>query len=153
VPVERLFGDLPEGCGHRDARIGEHDVQVPLLLFQGGEQAIQIGEVRDVSLDARDEVIADLLHRGIELALASPGDEHIRTIGNKLSGRGEADPAVASVINATFPSSFFIATDCLVGTTARLSCLYARLFRARIHLACSSVSVWLSATTDDATLG
>src|SRR6266849_3390379 len=70
-------------------------------------------------LDAGD-VGANLLHRGVELALASPRDEHIRTVGDQCWAVARPIPLLPPVTSATFPSSFFMATDRPACTTPRL---------------------------------
>src|SRR4029453_10203472 len=92
--VVRL-GDGAEGQHLAPARIGEEHVDAPLLLLDGGVEAIEVGELRHVALHGH-RAVADLLHRLIELALAPACDEDVGTFVRESLGGGEADAAVAS---------------------------------------------------------
>jgi hypothetical protein len=68
VYVERFvvvgFGDRSEGSEFAEACVGEEDVDAAFLLFDGGVEAIQIGEICDIALDGGD-VFADSFHGGV----------------------------------------------------------------------------------------
>jgi len=49
-----IFSDLAQGGELGAAGIGEHDVELALFALDLSEEAIEIGEVRDVSLYAGD---------------------------------------------------------------------------------------------------
>jgi len=45
--------------------------------------------------------------RFVQLRLTAAGNEDVGTLGDEPPGRGQADAAVASVMTATLPCSFF----------------------------------------------
>ncbi len=66
-----LLGDRSESQEVAAAGIGEQHVDRARLGLNDGEQAIEVGELRDVALDAAGAV-ADLRDRGVELLLPPP---------------------------------------------------------------------------------
>src|SRR6202007_1664746 len=92
--VEVLLGDLSERGQGWDAGVGEQDVEVALLLLDGGKQPDEVREVLDVAWHAGD-VLADLPDRFVELRLSAAGDEDVGAFGDEAPGRGPADAAVA----------------------------------------------------------
>src|SRR3954452_23678126 len=72
--VEMFFGNVPERRKSAGPRVREYDVEVALLLLYSGTDFIQISRLRDVALHGR-HLTADLLHRLVQLGLASPCDE------------------------------------------------------------------------------
>ena len=101
-----FLGDRPERGQCHDASVGEQDVEAALLLFDGGEQAVEVRQVRDVALHASG-VFADLPDCFIGIRLSAAGDEDTAAFRDEPAGGGQADAAVAPVMTATFPSSFF----------------------------------------------
>jgi hypothetical protein len=109
--VEVLLADRPERGQHRDAGVGEQDVEAALLLLHPGIEPVEVREVGDIALHARD-VLADLLDRFLEFRLPAAGDEDVGTLGDEpprpLRGaRASPMPLLPPVMTATFPCSFF----------------------------------------------
>src|SRR5579875_1057557 len=77
------------------ARVCEHDVELALFLLDLREKAVKVCKLRDVALYRRD-VAADLLHRALKRVLPTPGDVHIRALGDKALRSCQTDPAVAA---------------------------------------------------------
>src|SRR6185295_889616 len=111
-------GPNPSGPFRSDVQVRANDRSaafVALALY-----TLTASHPLDVSLYAGD-VGANLLHRGDELGLASPRDEHIRTVGHQLLGRGESDPAVATSDQCNFPFELLHGDRLPAGTTTRLN--------------------------------
>src|SRR5712671_419022 len=90
-----LLGYLAQGCKLRETGIREDDVDFAFLSFDLCEEAIQIVQVRYVSLYAGD-VLPDLLHRRSQFFLTAPRDENVRAFVHKLLRRRQADAAVSA---------------------------------------------------------
>src|SRR5262249_32784538 len=103
--VEVLLADRPERGQRQEAGIGEQHVEAALLLLDGGEQPVEVREVRDVALHAGG-VLADLPDRLIEFGLAASGDEDVGTLGDEPPGRGQANAAVAPGDDRDFAFQF-----------------------------------------------
>src|SRR5262245_21821169 len=73
--VVELLGDRAQGRQLRDAGIGEDDVEPALLPLDLCEEAIEVAEVRHVSLDA-GHIASDLLNRA---AIRSSALERLRS--------------------------------------------------------------------------
>jgi hypothetical protein len=85
----------PSGANAKKPGVREQDVEASLLPLYGGEQPVEVREVRDVAWHSSD-VLADLLHRLIEFRLAAAGDEDISPFVYELSCRGQANATVAA---------------------------------------------------------
>src|SRR5260370_6848026 len=85
--------------------IGEQDVELALFALDLSEEAIEIGEVRDVSLYAGDSC-ADLLHRRGQLCLAASGDEDVSAFGHKAFCGGQTDAGAAAGDECDFSLEF-----------------------------------------------
>jgi hypothetical protein len=81
------FGDVAERSDGPAAGVGEDDVEVAFLFFDGGEEAVEVGEFGDVALDGGD-VFADLFCGGVEFGLAASGDEDVGAFGDEFFGGG-----------------------------------------------------------------
>src|SRR6516165_8672895 len=81
---------------------GRLGVEVAVLLLGGGEQPVEVREVRDVPLDTSD-VLPDVPDRLIELRLAAAGDVDVGALGDEPAGGGQADAAVAPGDDRDFP--------------------------------------------------
>src|SRR6266403_2520541 len=120
-PVVQLLGDRAQGRKHRDAGIGEDNVEPALLPLDLCEEAIEVAEVRHVSLDA-GHIASDLLDRRRRLRLAAPGDEDVGAFLHEPLRRRETDAAVATRDECDF--SFKLAHVFLLGCQAKaLRCL------------------------------
>src|SRR5262249_55452713 len=89
--VEVLLRHLTDRRVLAVAGAGEEDVDATLLAPDDVVEAAQVGEVPGVALDAGD-VPSDRLHRGVELLLAPPGDEHVRALFDEQLRRRERHP-------------------------------------------------------------
>ena len=85
----------PSGGQRQEAGVGEQDVEASLLTLYGGEQPVEVRQVRDVAPHA-GYVLTDLPHRLIEFCLAAAGDEDISPFVYELFCRGEANATVAA---------------------------------------------------------
>jgi hypothetical protein len=74
--------------------IRKEDVNAALLLLPRGVQPIKVRKIRDVALNTGD-VLADLLHGCIELALTATGNKNVRALYDESLRRGKADATVA----------------------------------------------------------
>jgi hypothetical protein len=109
-----LLGDRSKSGNFSGACVGEQNVDLAFLLLHGGVQSVEIGQLRDVTLDAGD-ILADLPGREVELALTAAGDEDVSLLGGESLGGGEANTTVPPVMTATLPSSFAIVWTSLGG--------------------------------------
>src|SRR5271155_3610705 len=89
-----LLGDLAQGGNFAEARVGENDIESPLLPDCFVE-TIQIGQFGNVSLDAGD-VAAYCLHRFIEFFLATAGNKDVGAFLDEELGGGQTDSRSAS---------------------------------------------------------
>lgn len=97
--IERLRQD--------DAGIGDEDVDPALVLSDLVEQAVEIGVVADVALDAFG-IGPKRGDRAVEFGLSAPGDIDESAFVDEAAGRGEAKTAVTAVTSAIFPSSLLM---------------------------------------------
>src|SRR3989442_13672488 len=67
---------LAKGGELADARIGDQNIDSPLCPADSLVQTIQVSHIGGIPLDASD-VVADRLHRLIELSLPASGNEEI----------------------------------------------------------------------------
>src|SRR5262249_8834559 len=93
--VVELLSDRAQGRQLRDAGIGEDNVEPALLPLDPGEEAIEVAEVRHVSLDA-GHIASDLRDRRRRRGLTAPGDEDVGAFLHELLRRRETDAAVAT---------------------------------------------------------
>src|SRR5262245_35288492 len=93
--VVQLLGDRAQGRKLHDAGIGEDKVEPALLPRDLCEEAIEVAEVRHVSLDA-GHIASDLLDRRRRLGLTAPGDEDVGAFLHEPLRRRETDAAVAT---------------------------------------------------------
>ena len=68
-PVELFLGDRAQRLGRSNPGVREDDVDVSLLLLDGRVQPIEVRQIRDVTLNARD-VLANLLDGYVESPFA-----------------------------------------------------------------------------------
>src|SRR5262245_45156526 len=114
-----FLSDLAEGGILRNHGIREHDIEPALLPLDLREEAIQIAQVRHVSLDA-GHIAADLLYRPSQLRLTAPRDEDVGAFVHKLLRRGKANTAIATRNEGNFSfqlvhiflSSYHSSSDC-----------------------------------------
>src|SRR2546422_70600 len=100
--VEELFSDLAEGSILRYAGVGKHDIELAVLPLDLCEQAIEIAQIRYVSLHAGD-ISGDLFRRRGQFGLAPPRDEDVGAFGHELLRGGKADAAGATGNEGDFP--------------------------------------------------
>src|SRR6266436_2126908 len=86
-----LLGCLAEGGELADARIGDQNIDSPLCPADILVQTIQVSHTGDIPLDASD-VVADRLHRLIELSLPASGNEEIGPFFGEELRDGQAYP-------------------------------------------------------------
>src|SRR5882762_6010362 len=98
--LDRLYAIVKKEKGGIDilfahAGVGEEDVDPALLLLDDRVEPVEVLELGDVALHARD-VTADLLQRCAQLCLATTGDEDVRALtlqalrGREPDARGAA---------------------------------------------------------------
>jgi hypothetical protein len=78
-----------------DARIREEDVDAACAFLHRRDQAVEVGELRNVALNRGDSP-ADLLDGGIKLTLATTRDEDVSAVRNEPLCRRQANAAVAA---------------------------------------------------------
>ncbi len=88
----RDFSQFREG---RRPGVCEEHVQATLPLLDRGVQTIQVGQVRNVPLNAK-RVRADQLHRRTKFSLPPTRDEHVRAFRDETLRRCQTDSAVAA---------------------------------------------------------
>src|SRR5262249_44714383 len=91
----KIFCYLAKAGILRHAGIGEHDVEPAFLVLDLREQAIEVVEVRHVSLKTGC-ISADLVDRRRQLRLAAPRYEHGGAFLHELPCSRETDAAVPS---------------------------------------------------------
>ena len=89
---------------------------LPFSRLICAKEAIEVAEVRHVSLDA-GHVASDLLDRRRRLRLTAPGDEDVGAFLHELLRRRETDAAVATRDECDF--SFKLAHVFLLGCQAK----------------------------------
>ncbi len=90
--VEEFFGDLAEPPVLRDASVRKEHVQPPLLRLDLREQAIKVGALRHVALDA-GHALSDLFYRRLQLLPATPRDENVGAFVDEPLRRRQTDAA------------------------------------------------------------
>src|SRR5262245_11448673 len=86
------------GCpvsGHVCVAEGKYAVEPALLALDLCEQAIEIAEIRHVSLHAGD-IAPDVLNRGGQLSIAAPGYKDVDSFVHGLLRARQADAAIAA---------------------------------------------------------
>ena len=81
-----------KGC---DSRVCKEDVHTAKLILYSSEQAVQIIEVRHISVDAR-RLFAELGNSCIQRFLVAYGDHHLGTIFNEPVGGGQSNSGAAT---------------------------------------------------------
>ena len=89
-----LFGNLPKRGELAAARIGEQNVDRACFVLHHRKEPVEIGEVRDIALDAAG-IVPDLGDGHFQLFLAPAGHEHPRALRGEALRRSQADAAVA----------------------------------------------------------
>src|SRR5258708_26763267 len=74
-----LFGDGPKGNKFANAGVRENNIDSPLHVRDGLVKTINVSQLGDVSLNARN-IAADCLHRLVEFLLAAASSEDICTL-------------------------------------------------------------------------
>jgi hypothetical protein len=107
ILVEMFLGDLLKRHECTAARIREKDIEPGFLLFDRREEPVKIGQVRDITPDAR-RVGAELLHSGVgvELWLTPPVMKTRAPSATNCCAVARPRPLLPPVINAIFPESF-----------------------------------------------
>src|SRR3989442_1643662 len=93
--VVELVGDRAERGKPRNPGIDEHNIELAFLLPDLPEEAIEIAQVRHVSLYA-GHVSSDFLDGGIQLRLTPSGYEDVGAFVDKLLRRRKANAAIAA---------------------------------------------------------
>src|SRR5260370_28883054 len=70
--------------------VGENDIEIPFLFLDGGIEPVQIRQVRDVSLDAKD-IPAEAFYGGIKFSLSPAGDDHVSAFAEKAFSSCKAE--------------------------------------------------------------
>src|SRR5216684_4457251 len=90
-----LFGDSPKGNKFANPSVGENNVDSPLHLRGGLVKTIKVGQLGDISLNARN-VGADRLHGLVKFLRATARDEHICTLFDEKLCRSQSNPFCAA---------------------------------------------------------
>jgi hypothetical protein len=100
--VEVLFGNGSQSRARcADAGVGKQDIHVSFLAFHGFIQAVDIRQVRNVSLDAR-YAFANLFYRRFEFVGTTAGDKDIGPFSDEMLSGGEAHPAAPASDDRNF---------------------------------------------------
>ena len=102
--VEMLFGNLPKRGELAAARIGEQNVDRACFVLHHRKEPVEIGEVRDIALDAAG-IVPDLGDRGSSSFWRRPVMNTRAPSAAKRFAEARPMPLLAPVITATFPSS------------------------------------------------
>jgi len=86
-----LFSDGAKGNKFANAGVGEDNIDSPLRLRDGLVKAIEVDQLRDISLNSRN-VGADCLHGLVEFVLAAARDEDIGALFDEKLCSSESDP-------------------------------------------------------------
>src|SRR5215831_2149882 len=100
--VVEFLGDRAERGILRNTGIGEHDIELALLALDLRAQAIEIAEIRHVSLHA-GYVSSDLRDRRRQLPVTTPAYEDVGAFVHELLRGRQADAAVAAETERASP--------------------------------------------------
>jgi hypothetical protein len=95
------LGSHCERCDCTRARVRKEYVDLTMLLFYDGLQAVQIFQARYVACD-RCNVSLDESCGLLQLFLSSPSDNDVRTFFHEALGGGQADPATSACDHCYF---------------------------------------------------
>src|SRR5262249_22213493 len=115
--VVELLGDRAEGGMFRNTGIGEHDVELALLALDLREQAIEIAEIRHVSLYA-GYVSSDLLDRRGQFPSRRPVMKTYAPSCSKRFAAVRPMPMLPPATNAIVPSSLPMESPRVFGLVA-----------------------------------
>src|SRR5580700_9941961 len=85
--------------------VGENDIEIPFLFLDDGIEPIQIRQVRDVSLDAKD-ISAEAFYGGIKFSLPPASDDHLSAFAEKAFGGGKAETGGSTSYKRDFSIQF-----------------------------------------------
>ena len=108
----KFFGGYSKRGVLGNSRIGEDDIQSSLFLLDLREEPIQVGHLRNVSLNA-DHGAPDLIYGSRQFWFATTGDKNMRAFVYEPFCRRQTYPLVPPVTNAIFPSSLPIISSLL----------------------------------------
>src|SRR6202521_5493971 len=86
-----LFGDGPKRNKFANTSVGENNIDPPLHLSDGFVKTIKVGQLGNVSLNARN-VGADCLHGLVKFVRATARDEDICTFFDEKLCRSQSNP-------------------------------------------------------------
>src|SRR5262249_725861 len=128
--IVELFGDLAERGILRDPGIGEDDVEFAFVIFDRRENAAEIVELRDVTLQCPC-VFSDVLDGRGQLRLTASGDKDIGPLADKALRRCQSDPTAAAgdesdlaVKLAHDPVLCSVSITAVTGVDNRSTCAY-----------------------------
>src|SRR5260370_43706 len=100
-----LLGEGHKGNKFANPSVGKNNIQLPLHLGNGLVKTIKVGQVGDISLNAR-KVGADRLPGLVKFLRATARDEHICTLFDEKLCRSQSNPFCAACddSNLTFES-------------------------------------------------
>jgi hypothetical protein len=93
--VEGRFRDLAQGFEYAEAGVGEQDIEASAAFTNRGKHSIEVGEIRDVTLNCENPV-AYFAHRRVELLLATAADKDGRPLRHEAFRGRESDAAVTA---------------------------------------------------------
>ena len=85
-----LLRDSAQWSETASAGVGENDIKVTFLFLDSRVEAIQVGEIRDIALHAKD-IFAQAFDGGIELSLSTAGYDDIGAFAKEALSGGEAE--------------------------------------------------------------
>src|SRR5260370_13767331 len=90
-----LFGDRPKGNKFANTGVGENNIYSPLHLRDRLVKTIEVSQLGNVSLNARN-VAADRLHGLVKFLRAAARDEDIRTLFDEQLCTSQSNPFAAA---------------------------------------------------------
>ena len=86
---------VADACDLEDRGVGEHDVNPPAAVGDGGVEPVDVLGLADIALYAGG-VVAEFLYRHVEFGLPASGDEDVCALVDESLGGGESDAGAAS---------------------------------------------------------
>src|SRR5216683_7751474 len=101
-----LFGDGPKGNKFANTGVGENNIYSPLHLRDRLVKTIEVSQLGNISLNARN-VAADCLYGLVEFLLAAARDEDIGTLLDEKLCRSQSNPFCAAGDDGGLAIEFF----------------------------------------------
>src|SRR5258708_9869018 len=85
-----LLGNRTKRSKTSSPSVGENDIEVPFLFLDSCVKAVQVGEIRDITLHAENRA-TESFNRRIKFRLSPPCDDDIGAFAEKALSGGETE--------------------------------------------------------------